>query len=194
MSAYLPFDEIVLLRQLSDSDRSAFETVYNYYFLLVFSFSQKFVEDRQVAEDITLETFAKLWDKRRSLATGSNISALLYTIARNACLNHLRDEDRMNRRHEELARQQSGEHVSLESFSDIREEIYQHLYLEIEKLPGKMANVLQLSLKGFKNAEIAGQTGISEKTVRNLKTEAIKQLRTKLLKSELLHLLIFLSS
>ncbi|HEY9256540.1 RNA polymerase sigma factor [Chitinophaga sp.] len=193
MSAYLPFDEIVLLRQLSDNDKGAFETVYNYYFLLVFSFSLKFVEDRQVAEDITLETFVKLWDKRSSLSTYSNISPLLYTIARNACLNHLRDEDRMTRRHQELARQQSDEQLSLDSFSNIKEEIYQHLYLEIEKLPGKMANILQLSLKGFKNAEIAGQTGISEKTVRNLKTEAIKQLRTKLLKNELLHLLIFLS-
>lgn len=193
MSANLPFDEIVLFRQLSDNDRKAFETVYNYYFLLVFSFSLKFVEDRQVAEDITLETFVKLWDKRSNLTTYSNISALLYTIARNACLNHLRDEDRMNRRHQELARQQSGEQLLLESFSHVREEIYQHLYLEIEKLPGKMANIVQLSLKGFKNAEIAGQTGISEKTVRNLKTEAIKQLRTKLLKNELLHLLIFLS-
>lgn len=193
MSAYLPFDEIVLLRQLSNNDRRAFETVYNYYFLLVFSFSLKFVEDRQVAEDITLETFVKLWDKRSNLTTYSNISPLLYTIARNACLNHLRDEDRMNRRHQELARQQSDEQLSLESFSDVREEIYRHLYLEIEKLPGKMANILQLSLKGFKNAEIAGQTGISEKTVRNLKTAAIKQLRTKLLKNELLHLLIFLS-
>lgn len=193
MSAYLPFDEIVLLRQLSDNDRGAFETVYNYYFLLVFSFSLKFVEDRQVAEDITLETFVKLWDKRSSLATGSNISALLYTIARNACLNHLRDEDRMNRRHQELARQQSDEQLSLESFNNVREEIYQHLYLEIGKLPGKMANIVQLSLKGFKNAEIADQTGISEKTVRNLKTEAIKQLRTKLLKNELLQLLVLLS-
>lgn len=193
MSANLPFDEIILLRQLSDNDRRAFETVYNYYFLLVFSFSLKFVEDRQVAEDITLETFVKLWDKRSNLSTYSNISPLLYTIARNACLNHLRDEDRMNRRHQELARQQSGEQLSLESFSTVREEIYQHLYLEIEKLPGKMAHIVQLSLKGFKNGEIADQTGISEKTVRNLKTEAIKQLRTKLLKNELLHLLIFLS-
>lgn len=193
MSAYLPIDEILLLRQLSDSDRGAFETVYNDYFLLVFSFSMKFVEDRQVAEDITLETFVKLWDKRSNLSAQSNISALLYTIARNACLNHLRNEDRMNRRHEELARQQSHEQLELESFSTTREQIYQHLYLEIEKLPGKMANILRLSLKGLKNAEIAQQTGISEKTVRNLKTEAIKQLRTKLLKNELLHLVLLLS-
>ncbi len=192
MTAYLQTDEL-LIEKLSKDDRKAFEAVYNQYFLQVFHFSLKFVEDRQIAEDITLETFLKLWDKRSELPASSNLSAFLCTIARNACLNHLRDAERLHNRHQELARRQDNDHYTFETYADPRSEVYRHLYQEIEKLPGRMADILQLSLKGLKNAEIAEHTGISEKTVRNLKTAAIRQLRTRLLKNELLLLMLLIS-
>ncbi|WP_178372115.1 RNA polymerase sigma factor [Chitinophaga jiangningensis] len=191
MPDYLPTDMLILER-LADNDRSAFEELYNYYFPEVINFSMKYLENRQAAEDITIETFVKLWNKRSTIAPGSNVRGLLFTIARNACLNHLRDEARLQRRHQELALLETTPAPSGD-VTTIRTEIYNRLYQEIALLPGKMPQIMQLSLKGLKNTEIAEQTGIAEKTVRNLKTEAIKQLRTKLLKQELLYLLILLA-
>ncbi len=191
MPDYLP-TETRLLERLSANDSRAFEDIYNYYFPEVINFSLKYLGDRQAAEDITIETFVKLWDRRTAIAPDSNLRGLLYTIARNACLNHLRNEERLLRRHQELARLEEAA-ATAGDITTIRTDIYHRLYQEIALLPGKMPQIMQLSLKGLRNNEIADLTGISEKTVRNLKTEAIKQLRTKLLKQELLFLLILLA-
>lgn len=192
MSFNLATDEIQLIRNLSLGDRRAFEVVYNQYFIRIYNFSLRFVGDRQAAEDITLETFVKLWDKRADLADGSKLGAYLFTISRNASLNYLRDEQKRSLQHNELALLTPAT-STFEEFADPRSEIYRRLYLEIEQLPGKMAAVMRLSLKGLKNGEIAAEMGLAEKTVRNLKAEAVKQLKTVLLKKELLLLLFLLS-
>ena len=189
----LSTDETLLVEKLSrDDDRTAFEAIYNQYFIQVYHCAFRFVGDRQVAEDIALETFAKLWDKRAGLEAGSKLGAWLYTIARNASLNHMRNEQRRSDQYQELASLTPAT-AGLEDLTDPRSEIYRRLYLEIEQLPGKMGEVMLLSLKGRKNGEIALTLGIAEKTVRNLKTEAIKQLRASLLRNELLLLLLLLS-
>lgn len=192
MSFNLATDEIQLIRNLSLGDRRAFEVVYNQYFIRIYNFSLRFVGDRQAAEDVTLETFVKLWDKRADLADGSKLGAYLFTISRNASLNYLRDEQKRSLQHNELALLTPAT-STFEEFADPRSEIYRRLYLEIERLPGKMAAVMRLSLKGLKNGEIAAEMGLAEKTVRNLKAEAVKQLKTVLLKKELLLLLFLLS-
>lgn len=188
----LSTDETLLVEKLSRDDKTAFEAIYNQYFIQVYQFSFRFVGDRQAAEDIALETFEKLWDKRAGLEAGSRLGAWLYTIARNASLNYMRNEQRRSDQYRELASLTPAA-AGFEDLADPRSEIYRRLYLEIEQLPGKMADVMLLSLKGRKNGEIALALGIAEKTVRNLKVEAIKQLRTTLLRNELLFLLLLLS-
>lgn len=192
MSFNLATDETQLLHKMSLGDRGAFEVIFHQYFIRVYNFSFRYVGDRQVAEDITLETFVKLWDKRAQLADGSRLGAYLFTIARNASLNYLRDEQKRAVQHHELAALTPAT-MTLDDFADPRSEIYRRLYLEIEQLPGKMATVMRLSLKGLKNGEIATEMGIAEKTVRNLKTAAVKQLKTVLLKKEWLLLLLLIS-
>ncbi|WP_089893522.1 RNA polymerase sigma-70 factor [Chitinophaga arvensicola] len=181
------------MERMSKDDRKAFETVYNRYFVQVYHLSMKFVADREAAEDITLETFVKLWDRRSAMESDSKIGPYLCTIARNACLNYLRDRQRMTARHQELALLESNNQLSFEAFADPESEIYRRLYLEIEQLPGKSAAVIKFSLQGMKNEEIARQLNINEKTVRNLKTAAIKQLRLTLLKVDFMLLLVLLS-
>ncbi|WP_333863975.1 RNA polymerase sigma factor [Chitinophaga sp.] len=192
MSFNLATDEIQLIHKLSLGDRRAFELIYNQYFIRIYNFSLRFVGDRQAAEDITLETFVKLWDKRADLTDNSRLGAYLFAISRNASLNYLRDEQKRSLQHNELALLTPAS-STFEEFADPRSEIYRRLYLEIEQLPGKMAAVMRLSLKGLKNGEIAAEMGLAEKTVRNLKAEAVKQLKTVLLKKELLLLLFLLS-
>ena len=80
-----------LLALVAAGDWASYEKLYNTYYLGVFRFAMKFLENRQAAEDITTEAFIKLWNTRDDLAAIRNIHSFLFTIVRNACLNHLRD-------------------------------------------------------------------------------------------------------
>lgn len=176
--------------QLAGGNERAFKILYDLQFLSIFRFAKKFVENRQAAEDITTDAFLKLWDKRGDFDNMQKVKSFLFTTTKNACLNYLRDERRHTANHEQLLSflsQQSEKNVQQH---EITEQILKYIEEEIEKLPVKLKNILRLHLNGMKNAEIAGELGIAEKTVRNLKVDAMKALRIAVLKNELLILLL----
>jgi RNA polymerase sigma-70 factor (ECF subfamily) len=173
-------------------DQKAYEEVYNQHYLSVFRFAKKFVDNRAAAEDITTDVFTKLWSKRVDFSETSGVRSFLFTATRNACLNYLRDEQRHTEIQEELAQLLSPQTENDLLREQIKEKVYQYIQEEIEKLPAKMKTILQLHLQGIKNEEIGKKLDISEKTVRNLKTEAIKLLKIAVLNNELLLLLLLL--
>jgi RNA polymerase sigma-70 factor (ECF subfamily) len=65
--------------------------------------------------------------------------------------------------------------------AEIKSEVLQYVYAEIEKLPEKCREVFKLSyLEGMKLSEVAQHLNISEQTVANQKTKALKMLRLAL--------------
>lgn len=180
-----------LLQRFAAGDENAFRFIYDEYYLNIFRFAKKFVVNRQASEDITTDIFLKLWEKRTGFEEMNSLKSFLFTSVKNACLNYLRDEKRHAITHGQLI-----EVLAFKSESDlipeaITEKVYQFLEAEILQLPEKMKKIVQLHLQGMKNAEIALEVGIAEKTVRNLKAEAVKLLKIALLKNELLLILLF---
>lgn len=150
--------------------------------------------DSQAAEDITTETFLKIWDKKINFESVPKLQSFLFTTVRNACRNWLRDEKRHADDHQKLAfileQQTEMEFMA----NDITEKVYVYLQDEINKLPLKSRSIIRLQLLGLKNEQIANELGMSEKTVRNLKSDALKFLRIALLNDEfyLMFLLFYL--
>ncbi len=62
-------------------------------------------------------------------------------------------------------------------FFFVEEETYRIVSEAINKLPDQMKAIMQLSLEGKKNAEIADRLNISTETVHTLKKIAYKKLR-----------------
>lgn len=62
----------------------------------------------------------------------------------------------------------------------VEEETYRIVSEAINKLPDQMKAIMQLSLEGKKNAEIADRLNISTETVHTLKKIAYKKLRENL--------------
>ncbi|MEO7984762.1 MAG: sigma-70 family RNA polymerase sigma factor [Bacteroidota bacterium] len=188
------YDEKELLRLFAGGDSKAYEAVYKRYYLSVFRFAKNMLPDRQAAEDITTETFLKIWDKKKDFESVPKLQSFLFATVRNACRNWIRDEKRHAADHQKLAGILE-EKTEMEFItSDITEKVYIYLQDEINKLPLKSRSILRLQLQGLKNKQIASELGMAEKTVRNLKTETIKLLRIALLKDEfyLLFLLLYL--
>ncbi len=77
---------------------SSFEALLSAYERPIFSYAYRLLGRREDAEDITQETFVRLWRYRRRLDLNKNVKAFIYKIATNAAYDLLRSR----RRHAEL--------------------------------------------------------------------------------------------
>lgn len=115
-------------------------------------------------------------NKRRFFLSASG-KAFLYTAVRNKALNELE--------HSKVVYEYAQNVIEKKKdsfFHDaiVEEETYRIVSEAINKLPDQMKAIMQLSLEGKKNAEIADRLNISTETVHTLKKIAYKKLRENL--------------
>lgn len=170
-----------LIRHFTAGETAAFTTVYREFYFRVYQFARRWLPERQDAEDVTADTFVKLWDRREQFKTLENISAFLHVTARNACYDFLKHSQVKSGKKDELVRQLSAASEADFSFQEIREEFLKLVYAEVEKMPKKMKEIFLLSYaEGLKPAEIAQKLDLIVQTVSNQKTNAINLLRLAL--------------
>ena len=190
-----PFDsELTLLHEIACGSKKAFEKVYDRYFIQVCYFCRRYIRDEKAAEDLTLETFLKLWERFPHFTSLESIQAFLRVTAKNACLNYLRGQARMTARQKEMAYllAQGGEDELAEQ--QITARVYEHVHNEIEKLPPQVRKVFRLAyVDGLSNQEIADLLKINNQSVRNHKASALKYLRMRLLQKDLYRICTLLS-
>jgi RNA polymerase sigma-70 factor (ECF subfamily) len=83
-------NEILLAQQVRDGDSDAFEDVFEAYHTRIYNYVYRLVGDAEEASDLTQESFLKAY---RALLRGEeplNLSAWLYRIASNTCMDVLR--------------------------------------------------------------------------------------------------------
>jgi RNA polymerase sigma-70 factor (family 1) len=186
-----------IIAGFQQGSKDAFAAVYNMHYSRLYGFIKKLVEDREEAQDITAETFVKLWKLHANFNTAENIKAFLYITARNACMDFLRYRKRQTTNKQELGYVllQQEEDVPTTSHDEIKTEVLKQIHSEIENLPTQCRRIFKMAwLEGRKNAEIAEQLALTEQTIRNQKARAVKILRVALANynMELLVFLIFL--
>jgi RNA polymerase sigma-70 factor, ECF subfamily len=188
-----PYKNEALLAGLAAGDRKAFESIYRDRQLAIFHFVRRLIPDQAAAEDIATETFVKLWNGRAGFTAWEPMNAFLFKSARNACLDWLRDEKRHAAHAAAIGRLAVEETEAGFEEREVSLLVYRRLFTEIAELPANMQAVLRLYLDGRKNEEIAGELGLAEKTVRNLKSEAIRLLRLRLPHAEFVLLQVLLA-
>lgn len=83
-----PALEATLVRRLRAGEGGAFDVVFDHYRGRVFGFLVRLARRRDVAEDLTQETFLRLADRRTELAEDSRLGPWLFTVARNLWASH----------------------------------------------------------------------------------------------------------
>lgn len=66
------------------------EKIIRQYLRPVYNFAHRFSGNRQDAEDISQETFLKVWKNIKKYREGENFKTWLFAIARNTAIDHLR--------------------------------------------------------------------------------------------------------
>jgi RNA polymerase sigma-70 factor (ECF subfamily) len=163
--------------------KEAFAAVYNMHYSRLYGFIKKLIDDREEAQDITAETFVKLWRLRANFNTAENIKAFLYITARNACMDYLRYRQRQTANRQQLGYVllQQEEFIPANNNDEIKGEVLKQIHNEIENLPTQCRRIFKMAwLEGKKNAAIATELELTEQTIRNQKARAVKILRLAL--------------
>ena len=84
-------NDVTLYEKVVSQDRHAFETLYDRYEKLVFSFAYRLTGDRTIAEEVTQDVFLKLWHGTSVYqADKGKFSSWLLTITRNKAIDEIR--------------------------------------------------------------------------------------------------------
>ena len=193
MIAYNSFSDTELTDLLKSDDQFAFTELYNRFKGILYIYACKITRDNDIAEDLVQDVFIYLWDKRQSINFTSSIGSYLYSSVRYKFFD-LIDKQKVRADYVQAfqAFLDQGEYLTDNYISE--KELAATIEKEVANLPAKMREVFLLSRKdNLTNKEIAERLNISEKTVKNQLSTALKTLRTKMGLVAFLFLLIYLS-
>ncbi len=79
-----------LAEQCKRRDEAAFQELMRRYMKQIFNFARQYTQTSEDAEDVTQDTFFKVWKYIGRYTTGRTFKPWLYTIARNTALDFLK--------------------------------------------------------------------------------------------------------
>ena len=159
----LPSEEDLLIRGAQKGDRQAFGQLVERYWDGLHRWLYHLTHDRHVAEDLTQDTFLKVFKGLKTFRPGSNFRAWLFRIAHNTLANRGRKVKRIQEPfHEDLPTREAGpeEQALSHEALDLLAQAVSHLP------PDFRAAFLLRAEQGLSFREIGQVMGITEETAR----------------------------
>ena len=177
----MPQKDLILLKKVKESDKSAFKELFFSYHDTLFRFVLYKIQDDDIAEDITQETFLRVWNTRHKLKPNKAFFSLIAKISTNLCYDHFRHVE-VRQRHESLIPVDQNINTNKPEADILGSSLEKEIQKIVEHdLPEKCRQVFILSrVENLSNNEISKKLGISIRTVENQVYRAIKILRKKL--------------
>ncbi len=173
-------EEQRLCRRAQSGDRGAASALLKMFYRQVFSHQRRLCGNEQVAEDLTQETFVKIWSSLKSYRGKSSFRTLIYTIAYRVYLDWLRKEGRL----EGLRNEWWSEHIDaspgpFEIAAD--RQMAQRLYKAVDQLDENKRQVVHLHYyQGLTLRETAQVLNVAISTVKYRLRVVMKVLRSKM--------------
>jgi RNA polymerase sigma-70 factor (family 1) len=161
---------------LKEGDEFIFGEIYNEFHQRVYFFVLAKTRSHYLAEEATQLTFIKLWNYRHKLDITLSLSLQLFQIAKTTLIDLLRKEG--NRAKLSIVKNQDQSAVNTITERFETKELQTQIKQEVQKMPPVRKKVFELSRYESKSyKEIAKILSLSEKTVENHISLALKQLR-----------------
>lgn len=155
------------------------ESLFHYNYRPLCLYALHYLGNADSAEDVVQESFAALWEKLQEGVAISNRKAYLYMMVRNRCLDQLRRKGIPT----ESLKPYDTYGIIEDDDAQERSQTEARLWTAIDSLPEKCRQVFLMSKRdGLKYMEIADELGISENTVRNQISKALKILKDGVIK------------
>ncbi len=155
-------------------DQKDIDSLFRLYYRPLCLYAARYLAVADDVEDIVQGAFVAYWEKSRAGQAPDSPKAYLYRIVHNRCIDALRKGGKETTvQLEHLQGDIPDEELVDRSF------LWARLWTAIDRLPAKRREILLLNKRdGLSYAEIASRLGISESTVHNQLTKAMRTLRT----------------
>lgn len=165
---------------IKQGDSVAFGLLYNRYWEKLYTLCYWHLMDQEGAKDIVQELFVHLWAQKEELNIETTMEGYLKVAARNRIFNHIRSITTKRRHLNTIAK--DYEDAGYTTDEQNRERELRRLYTdEIQKLPEKMKEIFTLNKEeGLSITELAQKLSLSEQTVKNQLSTALKRIRSGL--------------
>lgn len=172
--------EFLLQEIARNNNERAFKVLFKKYYPALCLYCKRYIDDRQVREDIVQEVFITLWNKRHEIVWNGSIIHYLKACTKNSCLNYLTHQSYEQKYIEDYMAKAPVYDKDGDNLYTLAE--LQHLLREsLEKISEECRNVYIMSyMQGKSNIEIAELMGISTKTVERYKKKSIEHLKKDL--------------
>ncbi len=155
-----------------------FQELFISYYSALSSFACRYVDSKEVAEDIVQDIFVKLWEKRATLSKIEDISAYLYQMVRFRSFNYLKEIKIKTGIFSVLQKESEIDEDDVEAY--MLEETYRLVEEALKELPPVCGKIFSMTLEGYTAKEIGEELHIVEGTVKKQKQIARGILRKKL--------------
>lgn len=157
-----------LIKRAQAGDNEAFEQLLGQFYNPVFGLLCKWTGNWQDAEDLTQDTFLKVYKYLKSFHSGENFKSWIYKIAVNLASDH-HAASRRRPQMEELD-ETVQQHISMSTEAGERvrqQQMIRQIYRVLPELTARERSVFVLkAMESMENHEIARVLGITETTVR----------------------------
>jgi RNA polymerase sigma-70 factor (ECF subfamily) len=179
-------DDLVLIQRVARGEQQAFLALYDRHAARVHALTLHILSDPMMAEEVTQDTFMKLWSRARLyLSERGSFVVWLLTIARRTALDRLR----MEKRRPLLSDSNDPEDlwpVLRDPSNNPDEERWRSLYFAVRALPHDQQVVVELAYyQGLSQSQIAEELGWPLGTVKTRLRAAMHALRQEWLKDDL---------
>lgn len=169
--------ELELLEKLKNKDESAFSELYSLYMRRIYAYALSILKSPMLAEDVTQDTFVKLWESAAFIQTDRTLLPYLFTIVRNKSLNVIRLASRESWITEEIATYAIDHSENPEQYAQ-RKQTDEYLTQAIDQLPPQRRMIYELCRNhGYTYKEAAKKLGIKDTTVNSQMVKALKSIR-----------------
>ena len=187
----MKIDEFQCVTDLKNGSYTAFAKIYEAYADRLYGFVLKHLRNRQLAQDIVQDTFMRLWVNRKQLDCFGNLQGFIFAIAKYQVIDHFRRQVHEPEFEDFIdhANSQAGG-ISPEDLL-LYDEFLTQLSRSKELLSHREREVYELSReKHLPIKDIAERLHISEQTVKNHMTSALRILRAEMSKYRFLFIFL----
>lgn len=147
------------------NEKIEFEEAFTLHHRTVFRAARSVVHDPAVAEDVTQETFLRLYNHLDSIKDGEMLRPWLIRVAINVAKNTIRATVRANTRDENYVKE-SGDNTARSVEIDYEEHAgVNEIYRALGKIKEPLRSCLILKQQGLSYKEIAGSLDLNESSI-----------------------------
>jgi RNA polymerase sigma-70 factor, ECF subfamily len=176
-------DDEDLARRLQARDAKAMADLYDRYGRITYSLILRIVRDSATAEDLTQETFLRVWNRVQSFdAERGALGAWVLTVARNRAIDHVRSTTgRIEAGAIGFDRVENPRHFSVTGADALSIDRVRRLKSALEKLSPQQRQVIEMAYyEGLSQSEMAEKMRQPLGTVKTWTRSALQTLRNEL--------------